>query len=143
MGISVVLWQMLRRILFAYSIRNHSVGYCQGMNYICAHILKHVGNEEDAFWLLARIIEDYMPGYFTADMIESQVDQLVFKSLVEECLPALGKHFEDVGLHIPCVTSRWFICLYVGCVPILTVNQLWDGFVEHGTIFLMQVSYHL
>lgn len=54
--------QMLRRVLFSYSIRNHSVGYCQGMNYICAHIMKNVGEEEDIFWLLAQIVEEYMSG---------------------------------------------------------------------------------
>jgi len=43
-------------------------------------------------------------------------------------------------LHIPCVTSRWFICLYVGCLPSDTVNMVWDGFVTTGTIFLMQIG---
>jgi len=68
------------------------------MNYICAHIMKNVGEEEDAFWLLAQIVEDYMPGacacaavysvhetclsfsfvigYFSADMVESQASSL-------------------------------------------------------------------
>ena len=108
------------------------------MNYICGNILKNIGEEEDAFWLLAHIVEDYMPGYFTADMIESQVDQLVFKALVNECLPKLGSHFDKVGFHIPCVTSRWFICLYVGCLPVETVDRVWDGIFQTGTIFMMQ-----
>lgn len=73
-------------------------------------------------------------------MIESQVDQLVFKALVNENLPAVGQHFEEIGLHIPCVSSRWFICLYVGCMPCATVDLVWNGFIQHGTMFLIQVA---
>ena len=37
-----------------------------------------------------RIIDDYFDGYYSEEMIESQVDQLVFEELVHERFPNLG-----------------------------------------------------
>jgi hypothetical protein len=41
----------LERVLGAFSIYNARVGYCQAMNFVAAHLLCNLG-EEDAFWLL-------------------------------------------------------------------------------------------
>ena len=50
----------LRRVLFAYSIRNQEVGYCQSMNFLVALLLAHF-NEEQAFWAMSCLIEDILP----------------------------------------------------------------------------------
>ena len=42
----------------AFSNYEPSVGYVQGMNFICAALIYHTG-EVAAFWLLAAIIEGY------------------------------------------------------------------------------------
>lgn len=39
---------------------------------------------------LAGIIDDYFDGYYTEDMIEAQVDQLVLEEIVRERFPKLG-----------------------------------------------------
>ena len=36
------------------------------------------------------ILDDYFDGYYSEEMIESQVDQLVFDELVRERFPKLG-----------------------------------------------------
>ena len=41
----------LRRVLFAYSMYDSEVGYCQGMNFITAMFLTFL-SEEESFWLL-------------------------------------------------------------------------------------------
>ncbi|KAI5422748.1 hypothetical protein KIW84_045966 [Lathyrus oleraceus] len=73
----------LRRLLTAYARHNPSVGYCQAMNFF-AGLLLLLMPEENAFWTLMGILDDYFDGYFSEDMIESQVDQLVFEELVRE-----------------------------------------------------------
>jgi hypothetical protein len=37
--------EKLKRILLAYSIRNISIGYCQGFNFIVGKLLKVIENE--------------------------------------------------------------------------------------------------
>ncbi|KAL0344598.1 UNVERIFIED_CONTAM: TBC1 domain family member 8 [Sesamum radiatum] len=79
----------LRRVLWAYARHNPSVGYCQAMNFF-AGLLLLMMPEENAFWTLVGIIDDYFEGYFSQEMIESQVDQLVFEDLMRERFPKLG-----------------------------------------------------
>lgn len=79
----------LRRVLLAYARHNPSVGYCQAMNFF-AGLLLLLMPEENAFWALVGIIDDYFDGYYTEEMIESQVDQLVFEELMKERFPKLG-----------------------------------------------------
>ncbi|KAH9620426.1 hypothetical protein KSS87_004765 [Heliosperma pusillum] len=82
----------LRRILIAYARHNPSVGYCQilvvfdafasimfyvfssfreAMNFFAGLFLLLMP-EENAFWMLVGIIDDYFDGYYTHEMIESQ-----------------------------------------------------------------------
>ena len=58
----------LRRLLRAYCIgRNPRTGYCQGMNFLSAMLLLIMGSEEDAFWMLAVMVERLLPAdYFSA-----------------------------------------------------------------------------
>ncbi|XP_040950675.1 TBC1 domain family member 8B isoform X1 [Gossypium hirsutum] len=82
----------LRRLLTAYARHNPSVGYCQAMNFFAALLLLLMP-EENAFWTLVGIIDDYFDGYYSEEMIESQVDQLVFEELMRERFPKLGLFF--------------------------------------------------
>jgi len=44
----------------------------QGMNFVAGCLLLFM-DEEDAFWSLACIIEDLLPGYYSTAMVEPQV----------------------------------------------------------------------
>ncbi|KAL6901864.1 hypothetical protein ACP4OV_004740 [Aristida adscensionis] len=79
----------LRRLLTAYARHNPSVGYCQAMNFFAGLFLLFMP-EENAFWSLVGVIDDYFEGYYTEEMIESQVDQLVLEEVVRERFPKLG-----------------------------------------------------
>ncbi|KAG1668130.1 hypothetical protein FOA52_003917 [Chlamydomonas sp. UWO 241] len=65
----------LRRVLAAYALRNPSVGYCQGMNFIAGVLLLAIpGSEEQAFFCLCALVEDVLRGYYAPDMTATQVD---------------------------------------------------------------------
>ena len=55
--------QMLFNVLKAYAVHNKEVGYCQAQGPIAALLLMHMP-EEDAFWMLVRISDVYLKGYF-------------------------------------------------------------------------------
>ncbi|XP_050920035.1 uncharacterized protein LOC127137633 [Lathyrus oleraceus] len=98
----------LRRLLTAYARHNPSVGYCQAMNFF-AGLLLLLMPEENAFWTLMGILDDYFDGYFSEDMIESQVDQLVFEELVRERFPKLANHLDYLGVKVAWVTGPWYL----------------------------------
>lgn len=84
----------LRHLLYAYSERNPDIGYCQSMNFIGAVLLLYL-SEEQAFWVLAAMIEDILPpNYYSVNMMGSRVDQLVFYSCLAWKLPKLYAHFK-------------------------------------------------
>ena len=58
------------------------------MNFVAACLLLFM-DEEDAFWSLAVIIEDLLPGYFSTAMVEPQVMRLGPScSLASPCSPS-------------------------------------------------------
>ena len=66
--------QPRKRVLGAYATHNKAVGYCQSMNYLVAHMLIFLG-EEESFWLLARPAypspsPDFVPGLPHVTLIE-------------------------------------------------------------------------
>ncbi|KAK9806629.1 hypothetical protein WJX73_002174 [Symbiochloris irregularis] len=115
----------LRRILLAYSLHNPDVGYCQGMNFVAGALLLFMA-EEDAFWCLAIIAEDLLPGYFALIMVAPQVDQLVFKQLVDVQFPTLAVHLEAHMVNVASVSTQWFLCLFVNSLPLETCLRVWD-----------------
>ncbi|KAK3138539.1 hypothetical protein QOZ80_5AG0370250 [Eleusine coracana subsp. coracana] len=121
----------LRRLLIAYARHNPSVGYCQAMNFF-AGLLLLLMPEENAFWTLVGIIDDYFDGYFSEEMIESQVDQLVLEELVREKFPKLANHLDYLGLQVAWVTGPWFLSIFTNVLPWESVLRVWDVLLFDG-----------
>ncbi|XP_051120023.1 uncharacterized protein LOC127243855 [Andrographis paniculata] len=122
----------LRRILTAYARHNPSVGYCQAMNFF-AGLLLLLMPEENAFWTLVGILDDYFDGYYTEEMIESQVDQLVLEELVRERFPKLVNHLDYLGVQVAWVTGPWFLSIYMNMLPWESVLRVWDVLLFEGS----------
>ncbi|KAI3965068.1 hypothetical protein MKX01_013999 [Papaver californicum] len=121
----------LRRLLTAYARHNPSVGYCQAMNFF-AGLLLLLMPEENAFWTLMAIIDDYFDGYYSEEMTESQVDQLVFEELMRERLPTLVNHLDYLGVQVPWFTGPWFLSIFVNMLPWESVFRVWDVLLFEG-----------
>ncbi|OVA18210.1 Rab-GTPase-TBC domain [Macleaya cordata] len=126
----------LRRLLTAYARHNPSVGYCQAMNFF-AGLLLLLMPEENAFWTLMGIIDDYFDGYFSEEMIESQVDQLVFEELVRERFPKLVNHLDYLGVQVAWVTGPWFLSIFVNMLPWESVLRVWDVLLFEGNRIML------
>ncbi|XP_039037406.1 ecotropic viral integration site 5 protein homolog isoform X2 [Hibiscus syriacus] len=121
----------LRRLLTAYARHNPSVGYCQAMNFFAALLLLLMP-EENAFWTLVGIIDDYFDGYYSEEMIESQVDQLVFEELMRERFPKLVNHLDYLGVQVAWVTGPWFLSIFMNMLPWESVLRVWDVLLYEG-----------
>ncbi|THH08191.1 hypothetical protein EW146_g9072 [Bondarzewia mesenterica] len=131
----------LRRVLTAYSRRNTAVGYCQGMNLVASTLLLVHADEEEAFWVLAAIIERILPeDFFSPSLLPSRACPLVLLDYVQEHTPKLFNHLKQLGIDLPAICFSWFLSLFTDCLPVETLFRVWDVFLVDGLDVLFRVA---
>lgn len=86
--------EKLRRVCKAYTVRNPEIGYCQGFNFMVGRFLK-IMSEEEAFWMLAVLIESFIPLDYYSKLIGAIVDKDVLSKLIKERMPDLWAHLDE------------------------------------------------
>ncbi|CCE61141.1 hypothetical protein TPHA_0A00560 [Tetrapisispora phaffii CBS 4417] len=152
----------LRNILLAYSIYNRDIGYCQSMNFLTGFLLLFM-NEEKTFWMLVIITRRFLPGVHNLDLEGVNIDQGVLMLLMEGNLPTLWPYIEatckshsnkpyhlrrtNEFLHalppITLCTASWFMCCFIGILPVETTLRVLDCLFYEGSSFLFRVSVNL
>lgn len=133
----------LNEVLLAYSRRNPSVGYCQGMNLIAASLLLIMPTAEEAFWVLARMVESILPDhYYDHSLLASRADQHVLRQYVAELLPTLSAHLDALGIELEALTFQWFLSVFTDCLSAEALFRVWDVVLctNDGSTFLFQVA---
>ncbi|KAL6708384.1 hypothetical protein ACN47E_002647 [Coniothyrium glycines] len=135
--------QKLNEVLLAYSRRNPEVGYCQGMNLITACLLLMMPTSEDAFWVLASMIEDILPQhYYDQHLLTSRADQSVLRAYVGEILPRLSAHLDELEIELEALTFQWFLSVFTDCLSAEALFRVWDVVLcmHDGSTFLFQIA---
>ncbi|KAF9262424.1 TBC-domain-containing protein [Marasmius fiardii PR-910] len=131
----------LRRVLTAYSKRNPTVGYCQGMNLVTSTLLLVHADEEEAFWVLAAIVERLLPeDFFSPSLLPSRACPMVLLDYVQEYTPKLHSHLIDLGVDLPAICFSWFLSLFTDCLPVETLFRVWDVFLVDGLDVLFRIA---
>jgi hypothetical protein len=133
----------LNEVLIAYSRRNPEVGYCQGMNLITACLLLIMPTAEDAFWVLATMIENILPAkYYDQHLLTSRADQTVLREYVVELLPKLSAHLDLLEIELEALTFQWFLSVFTDCLSAEALFRVWDVLLcmHDGSTFLFQVA---
>jgi hypothetical protein len=113
------------------------------MEFLCSlklHLLLHCIRAELKSLLnllsvrraLTGIMDDYFDGYFSEEMIECQVDQLVLEELVREKFPKLVNHLDYLGVQVAWVTGPWFLSIFMNMLPWESVLRVWDVLLFDG-----------
>ncbi len=126
--------EALRRILYAYSVYDDEIGYCQGMNFIAAMFLTFLP-EEESFWLLVAIMNDdpyNMRELFTKDMSGSLETLFVADRLVRKLLPDLHQHLNNEGIHVSMFGCQWLMTIFSSSFNFDLVSKVWDNFLVEG-----------
>lgn len=117
----------LREVLVAYSRRNPEVGYCQGMNLIAGSLLLITPTAEDAFWILASMIEVILPQhYYDHGLMASRADQVVLRGYISQVLPKLSAHLDALGIELEALTFQWFLSVFTDCLSAEALYRVWD-----------------
>ena len=129
----------LRRVLTAFSVHNRVVGYCQSMNFVCGILLLFL-NEEDAFWVLAHIVENLASEFYSPDLIGVKTDAQVVVLYAQEKFPKLMNHVAALEIRLQDFVSRWFLQLFVNVLPTETVLRVFDVFLLEGSKSLVRIA---
>lgn len=129
--------QKLKRVLIAFAMRNLSIGYCQGFNYIVGKILLFTRNEEDAFWIFVRMVEHYVPFTFYLKFIDVRTHTELLKKLVTQAFGEMFYQMDDNSLLcISNLGTRCLISLFSQNVKDKILFCIWDAFFVYGSITL-------
>lgn len=131
----------LRRVLVGYSFRDSYVGYCQGLNYVAALLLLVMKTEEDAFWMLAVLLENVLVNdCYTNNLSGCHVEQRVFQDLLTQKYPRIAAHLEALEFDVSLVATEWFLCLFSKSLPSETTMRVWDVLFYEGAKVLFHVA---
>lgn len=134
--------QMLFNVLKAYAVHNKEVGYCQAQGPIAALLLMHMP-EEDSFWMLVRISDYYLKGYFKPGLEKVQIDGQALFLLFKKENQVAFKLMKSQGIDPILYMTEWFMCVFARTLPWCTVLRVWDMFFCEGVKVLYRVGLHL
>lgn len=123
-------FQKLKDLLIAFVGRYPNLGYTQGLNTIAGYLLLAIPSQEDAFWVLCNVVENYFPeDYFSRKdaMTSSLADSVLLREYVKELIPDLHDHMNE--LDIPpkhTVPIKWLFTAFSNALPEAIVMRLWD-----------------
>ncbi|KAJ4980330.1 hypothetical protein NE237_031167 [Protea cynaroides] len=131
----------LRRVLVGYSFRDSCVGYCQGLNYVAALLLLVMKTEEEAFWMLAVLLENVLVNdCYTDNLSGCHVEQRVFNDLLAKTCPRIAAHLDALGFDVSLVATEWFLCLFSKSLPSETTMRVWDVLFNEGAKVIFHVA---
>ncbi|TGJ76826.1 hypothetical protein E0Z10_g10815 [Xylaria hypoxylon] len=153
----------LRRVLYAFSIYNPRIGYCQSLNFLAGLLLLFVESEEQAFWLLNIITRVYLPGTHEMSLEGANVDLGVLMSSIRDTMPnvwaKIGGELDgtdvvrpksrrhrpraELTTRLPPITlcmTAWFMSCFIGTLPIESTLRVWDIFFYEGSKTLFRIA---
>ena len=132
--------EKLKNILMCYSIRNTSVGYCQGMNFIVGRLLLIIDNEEQVFWIFIQIIEKILPLFYYSDLAGIIIQTTIIDTFISFFL----KKFYDFllennfKLSLNNFIHTWMVSLFAQALSPEMVYTFLDFFFLDGEICLFK-----
>ncbi|XP_052445596.1 rab GTPase-activating protein 1-like isoform X1 [Carassius gibelio] len=130
----------LYKICKAYSVYDEEIGYCPGQSFLAAVLLLHMP-EEQAFCVLVKI----MYKYGLRDLYRNNFEDLHCKfyqleRLLQEQLPDLWAHFQDLNLEAHMYASQWFLTLFTAKFPLCMVFHITDLLLCEGLNIIFNVA---
>jgi len=107
----------MRSVLVAYTKRNPTVGYSQGMNFVVSRLLQVLPSEEQAFWVFSMIVESMLPLDYYCNLVGVLIDQKIFYEIFQKRIPDLCDYLIKMGLDPSLLAFQWFVCLFSYNLP--------------------------
>ena len=139
--------EQLTNVLYATSIVNNGIKYCQGMNFFVEFLLT-VFEEEEAFYIFISLFENTEYSLiFTKDLQKLKVFFYIFKRIISLYEPELSSHINSSGIDYNYFLPPWFITLFAGSHQHHNTEnddnsnlliRILDNFILYGWKYMME-----
>jgi len=134
--------EKLKNILICYSIRNTSIGYCQGMNFIVGRLLLIMDNEEQVFWIFIQMIEKILPLIYYSDLAGIIIETTIIDAFISFYLSNFYKYLVDNSFKLPLnnFIHKWMVSLFTQALSPEMAYTFLDFFFLDGEVCLFKNS---
>ncbi|XP_063747329.1 rab GTPase-activating protein 1-like isoform X1 [Eleginops maclovinus] len=130
----------LYKICKAYSVYDEEIGYCQGQSFLAAVLLLHMP-EEQAFCVLVKIMYEYgLRALYKNNFEDLHCKFYQLEKLMQEQLPDLWSHFQELNLEAHMYASQWFLTLFTAKFPLCMVFHITDLLLCEGLNIIFNVA---
>ncbi|CAD8093548.1 unnamed protein product [Paramecium sonneborni] len=131
-----VLSESLVNVLKALSEAIPDMGYCQGLNFLTAALIM-VTNDENAFWILYRLMTHYNLTAKYKDPNSLYREFYILDNLISQYHPNTSKILKRHNIDLFYFTTEWFITMFSTALPINLFYRVFEIFLIEGekTIF--------
>ena len=123
--------RQLRDILYAFTVRDVSLNYCQGFNTLVAYFLQMTNfKEEESFYLFLKIMENILPYDYYLHGVGIEAELNILNILLEKFEPDLLKHLNSIegGMILYSIFTRFVTSLMIFEVDRNITNFLFNCF---------------
>ena len=131
---------LLKELLIALNNLNQKIGYCQGINFIVAFILKVTNFNKIKAFHLSRLILKKINGYFYKDFPLLNYNLKKFNSCLKTLFPKLSSHFKKNDLVDEIWIGKWIQTLLTINLPFRETCYIWDSLLVYGFDFIIPIS---
>ncbi len=135
---------LMLQVLRAFSMYDREIGYCQGLNFVCATLLT-VLDPPRAFWAITVLLGrfglrvNFVPGMMGLHAMLTSFEQQLGKQL-----PELSAFFAENGLITASFATEWFLTMFSACaVNGESTLPIWDVLIFKGAEFLPAFGFAL
>ena len=116
------------------------LGYVQGMSYVAATLILHLGDEYSAFSAFANVMHKYLLfTFYSFDMPKVNVFFHIYMRLMKIHIPKLYQMFTDVGLQCSVFLFEWTVAVFSNIVPLQISARIWDSWLFFDEYFFMKL----
>jgi len=126
--------ERLRRVLTALAVYDRTVGYTQGLNFLAAFALLHVSREDEAFALVARLLNGPrygMSALFRDDLRGVRAMAKVVDALLEREAPRVAAALARARVG-SLFFFEWHFSLFTLILPAPLAADVWDVVFRDG-----------
>lgn len=123
--------------------------YTTGLNLIAGYLLLAVPGDEDAFWMLCNMVDNFFPtNYFKREKIESSMigplaDSVVTRRYIQDLAPKLNAHLNQLEIEPQyTVPIGYYLTAFANVLTPKVLFRVWDVLLclPNGNTFLIQIA---